>query len=248
MGVSWAPVDPVNWQDCSCWHPVRLLPTAQLWHPDPLQVPVSPKGTDPDAKSWSPGREPGSGCELTPATLSTGHCWPRGSHSGICGKGIWKARILILRLSSTGGVDWGELAFLELSRRFSCCVSLLTPSQTDGTAPALPATFTGSWPVCPVVGLHPLPTAMFLQKELGCSPLVGIDGDLSVWVWSDAERTLKGQKCCFLSNLYFFCLSGNELLWWMLRGFLQSEGRKAWEILYCKIRMTFMHCQSCLFC
>lgn len=96
---------------------------------------------------------------------------------------------------AAGWVDEAELAFLELSRRFSCCVSVLTRSQTPRPAPARPATHR---PV-PVARLSSrgapssLPPAMCLHREPGCSPLVGMPGDLCVGL-GDAENTL-GDKC-----------------------------------------------------
>lgn len=101
--------------------------------------------------------------------------------------------VLILQLGSPGWVDEAELAFLELSRRFSCCVSLLTLSQTHTAAPAPPATHRLVSVACLSSRGSPssLPTAMFLQTEPGCSPLVGMQGDLLVRLWRDAKRTTK---------------------------------------------------------
>lgn len=66
---------------------------------------------------------------------------PRAALPGSLEKAVGKQEgVLILQLGEPGGVDEVELAFLELSRRFSCWVSLWTLSQTHRTAPALPAT------------------------------------------------------------------------------------------------------------
>ena len=88
----------------------------------------------------------GSGCWPDPSCLFTWFTWalsgpgPREATAGSEEKAVRKQEgVLILQLSNPGRVDEVELAFLELSRRFSCCVSLLTLSQTHRTAPALPA-------------------------------------------------------------------------------------------------------------
>lgn len=138
---------------------------------------------------------PGSGCQPDLNCLSIlsqlNTDWDRGqgSHSGNRGKG------------GPGGVDEAELAFLELLARLSCCVLLSTLSQTHaGLLPLCwPSTAWFQWPVYHFVEPHPLPTAMFLQKELVCSPLVGIQGDLFVRTLSGALRTLKYQcrSFCF---------------------------------------------------
>lgn len=63
----------------------------------------------------------------------------------------------------------------------------------------LPPAIWSRWPACHSAGPLPLPTAMCLQQELGCSPLVGIQGDLFVRIWRGAQRTIE-DKCavsCF---------------------------------------------------
>lgn len=63
----------------------------------------------------------------------------------------------------------------------------------------LPPAIWSRWPACHSAGPLPLPTAMCLHQELGCSPLVGIQGDLFVRIWRGAQRTIK-DKCavsCF---------------------------------------------------
>lgn len=148
------------------------------------------------------------GVHLSWAVFSLGFSWtlsgrgPRAATAGSVERALGKPEgVLLLQPSGPGWVDEVELAFLELSRRFSCCVSLLTLSQTHRTAPARPATHRLVSVVCLSSRGSPssLPTAMFLQKELGCCPLVGMQGGLFVRIWRDAERTIK-DKCaasCF---------------------------------------------------
>lgn len=142
-----APVaDPGSRTGRSSWQHGKLASCTQLQDTDPLLVPGSKGGTEPSAKSsffW----DQAVGINLPLAAFSFGLSRTlsgRGHREALPGsveKAVGKQEgVLILQLSNPGGVDEVELAFLELSRRFSCCVSLLTLSQTHRTAPALPAT------------------------------------------------------------------------------------------------------------
>lgn len=113
----------------------------------------------------------------------------------------------------------------------------------------LPPTIWSWWLVCHLVSSHPLPTAMLLQKELGCSPLVGIQGDLFVRIWRDARRTdCSGRMCCFLFWTCFLSFSVQQIAFLRLSegGFFTIKTRQDQLVVPREIWIAFWHCHLCL--
>lgn len=110
----------------------------------------------------------------------------------------------------------------------------------------LPPTIWSLWPVCHLPGLHPLPTAMFLQKELVCSPLVGIQGDLFVRIWRGAQELLRTSVLVPVFSL-FISLSKERmalLSLWGVSSLFRQQDRAV--VVPQGIWIALFHCHLCL--
>lgn len=129
---------------------------------------------------------------------------------------------MILQLSNPGGVDEVELGFLELSRRFSCCVSPLTLSQTHRTAPALPATRHLVSVAC--LSFRGSPSSAYGDVSSPRTRVQSTGGYSRRSICKNLERCSKnysGQMCCFLFLTYLSVFSREQVAFLRLsRGFL----------------------------
>lgn len=162
-------------------------------------IPVSSEGTDPSGKSCFGGGGTRQWVLTWPelpfhlVQMSTEWARAQGSHDGVRGKGSLKSQREFWFFNSASLAGWMRWSWPSWNCRVDFPVVFHCWRSHRHTGPlrhCLPPTIWSRWPVCHFVGPPPLPTAMFLQKELGCSPLVGIQGNLFVRICGDAKRTL----------------------------------------------------------
>lgn len=178
------------------------------------------------------GSYPDLSCLFILFQLSTDQARGQGSHSGGHGKGSWFLQLRQPWRSGWGGAGLPGIVGPIFLLYFT--VDSLTDTHTltqdrSSSACHTPPGLSGLSII--FVEAYPLPTAMLLQQELECSPLVGIQGGLFV-------RTLSGA----LRALNRFCL---QPAYQASRNGSHDQGFRG-LFLTVKTEIAHFHCHECL--
>lgn len=175
------------------WHPALSRRTlTRSWSLWAVRVQILVASHALGVRGLGSGYWPDPGCLFIWFRWAPSGPGPRGATKGSEERAVWKARELWF-FSSASLAGWMRWSWPSWNCRVDFPVVFHCWRSHRHTGPlqhCLPPTVWSRWPVCHFVSPPALSTAMFLQKELGCSPLVGIQGNLFVRICGDAKRTL----------------------------------------------------------